>query len=71
MRVVSILEGIVERHYEGYDTEGLRVTASKNGKYQSCFSIRAESETQLKQLHEDLESTGRVHMVPDDRSHYN
>lgn len=61
---VSILEEIVKRHCEGYDTEGLRVTASKNGKYQSFrFSIRAESETQLKQLHEDLKSTGRVHMV--------
>ena len=61
---VSILEEIVKRHCEGYDTEGLRVTASKNGKYQSFrFSITAESETQLKRLHEDLKSTGRVHMV--------
>ena len=61
---VSILEEIVELHCEGYDTEGLRVTASKNGKYQSFrFSIKAESETQLKQLHEDLKSTGRVHLV--------
>ena len=52
---VSILEEIVERHCEGYDTEGLRITASKNGKYQSFrFSIKAESETQLKELHEDL-----------------
>lgn len=61
---VSTLEEIVKRHCEGYDTEGLRVTASKNGKYQSFrFLIKAESEAQLKQLHEDLKSTGRVHMV--------
>lgn len=61
---VSTLEEIVKRHCEGYDTEELRVTASKNGKYQSFrFSIKAESEAQLKQLHEDLKSTGRVHMV--------
>ncbi len=61
---VSILEEIVKRHCEGYATEGLRITASKNGKYQSFrFSIKAESENQLKQLHEDLKATGRVHMV--------
>ncbi|MEC8695204.1 MAG: DUF493 family protein [Pseudomonadota bacterium] len=42
----------------------MRVIASKNGKYQSFrFSITAESEEQLKNLHEDLKATGRVHMV--------
>ncbi|MBU28528.1 MAG: hypothetical protein CMD54_00260 [Gammaproteobacteria bacterium] len=61
---VSVLEEIVKRHCKGYDKKGLRVIASKNGKYQSFrFSIKAESEIQLKQLHEDLKSTGRVHMV--------
>ena len=48
---VSILEEIVKRHCEGYDTEGLRVTASKNGKYQSFrFSIKAESEVPVKAI---------------------
>ena len=61
---VSILEEIVRRHCTGYEKKGLRVTASRNGKYQSFrFSIKAESEIQLKQLHEDLKATGRVHMV--------
>lgn len=61
---VTILEEIVTRHCGGYDAAELRVTASKNGKYQSFrFSITAESEEQLKNLHEDLKATGRVHMV--------
>jgi putative lipoic acid-binding regulatory protein len=61
---VTILEEIVTRHCGGYDAAELRVTASKNGKYQSFrFSIIAESEEQLKNLYEDLKATGRVHMV--------
>ena len=61
---VTILEEIIARHCQGYDAEGLRVTASKNGKYQSFrFSITAESEEQLKALHADFKATGRVHMV--------
>jgi putative lipoic acid-binding regulatory protein len=61
---VTILEEIVTRHCDGYDAEGLRVIASKNGKYQSFrFSITAESEEQLKNLYEDLKATGHVHMV--------
>jgi putative lipoic acid-binding regulatory protein len=61
---VTILEDIIVRHCQGYDAEGLRVTASKKGKYQSFrFSITAESEEQLKALHSDLTATGRVHMV--------
>ncbi len=61
---VTILEEIVSRHCEGYQADQLRVIASKNGKYQSFrFSITAESEEQLKNLHQDLKATGRVHMV--------
>jgi uncharacterized protein len=61
---VNILEETIARHCQGYDAEELRVTASKNGKYQSFrFSITAESEEQLKALHADLKATGRVHMV--------
>ena len=61
---VTTLEEIVGRHCEGYQADQLRVIASKNGKYQSFrFSITAESEEQLKNLHEDLKATGRVHMV--------
>ena len=61
---VMILEEIVGRHCKGYQADQLRVIASKNGKYQSFrFSITAESEEQLKNLHEDLKPTGRVHMV--------
>jgi putative lipoic acid-binding regulatory protein len=61
---VRILEEIVTRHCDGYDAKELRVTASKNGKYQSFrFSVTAESEEQLKNLHKDLKATGQVHMV--------
>lgn len=61
---VTILEDIIARHCRGYDAEGLQVTASKNGKYQSFrFSITAESVEQLKALYADFKATGRVHMV--------
>ena len=61
---VKILEEIVGKHCKGFGADALRVTASKNGKYQSFrFLITAESEEQLKKRHEDLKATGRVHMV--------
>ncbi|MDB4020898.1 DUF493 family protein [Litorivicinus sp.] len=61
---VSQLETIVLKHCINYDSDSLKVTASKNGKYQSFrFSITANSEAQLTALHQDLMATGHVHMV--------
>ena len=61
---ITILEEIICRYCSNYDPATLRLTASKNGKYQSFrFAIIAESEDQLKGLHDDLKATGYVHMV--------
>lgn len=61
---VSQLEGIVARHCPEYEPSTLRVTSSRQGSYQSFrFLIVAHSEAQLQALHEDLKSTGVVHMV--------
>ncbi len=61
---VSELEAIVRSHCDDYDPETLKVTASKSGRYQSFrFAITAQSEAQLKALHEALKATGSVHMV--------
>lgn len=60
----AILEEIVRRHCPEYDPSTLRVTASRNGTYQSFrFCVVAHSEAQLTQLHEELKATGCVHMV--------
>ena len=61
---IIILEEIICRYSADYNPATLRVTSSKNGKYQSYrFAITAESEDQLKRLHDDLKATGQVHMV--------
>ena len=61
---VSQLEAIILKHCANYDSDSLKVTASKNGRYQSFrFSITAYGEAQLTALHEDLMATGHVHMV--------
>lgn len=58
------LESIIIKHCPEYDPDSLRVTASRNGKYQSFrFCVVAQSEAQLAQLHEELKATGCVHMV--------
>ncbi len=61
---VTILEEIINKNCSDYDALNLRVISSKNGTYQSFrFTVTAESEEQLKRLHDDLKGTGRVHMV--------
>jgi len=60
----EVLERIVSKHCPEYDPESLRVTASRNGKYQSFrFCVVAHSALQLAELHDELKATGCVHMV--------
>ncbi|SEK69428.1 hypothetical protein SAMN05216214_104163 [Atopomonas hussainii] len=60
----SVVIEIIQRHDPAFDETCVNLRASSNGRFVSVqVRMLATSEAQLKQLHEDLRATGRVHMV--------
>ncbi|WP_110649189.1 YbeD family protein [Salinicola peritrichatus] len=61
---VAAISQVIERHSPGFDTSSIRLSDSRNGRFQSLrVVIRATDEAQLDALFQSLKATGRVHMV--------
>ncbi|WP_110710333.1 DUF493 domain-containing protein [Salinicola sp. CR57] len=61
---VAVVSSVIERHAPGFDTASIKLSDSRNGRFQSLrVVIHATGEEQLNALFQDLKATGRVHMV--------
>ncbi|WP_251978296.1 HP0495 family protein [Salinicola avicenniae] len=61
---VAVASQIVERHAPGFDPSTIKLSDSRNGRFQSMrVVIHATGEAQLDSLFRELKATGRVHMV--------
>ncbi|XKE44053.1 DUF493 domain-containing protein [Halomonas organivorans] len=55
---------VVSRHDPAFDSQGIQVVPSRNGRFQSVrLTLRATGEAQLAALFAELKASGRVHMV--------
>lgn len=60
----QVVVEILKRHDPEFDPACVNLRPSSNGRFVSVqVRILATGEEQLKQLHDDLRATGRVHMV--------
>ncbi|WP_189443068.1 HP0495 family protein [Salinicola rhizosphaerae] len=61
---VEAVSDVVERHAPGFDRASVKLSDSRNGRFQSLrVMVHATGEAQLDALFQDLKATGRVHMV--------